>query len=161
VLSWSRPSRSYIAHQGRIGTRRMPMEPGLQLQPDPPRLVVVLDVSGSIDADALARFGREVEALRRRHGAGLVLVAGDDRVREVRTLAPGRSAFDGLECHGGGGTDFTPLLDEAMRHRPDLVVVLTDLDGPARTRPACPVLWAVPDAHRDARAPFGRKLVID
>ena len=32
----------------------------------------------------------------------------------------------------GGGTDFTPLLEEAARHRPDLTVVLTDLEGPAR-----------------------------
>ena len=33
------------------------------------------------------------------------------------------------------------------RHRPDIVVVLTDLDGPARFRPRWPVIWAVPEAH--------------
>jgi predicted metal-dependent peptidase len=62
---------------------------------------------------------------------------------------------------GGGDTDFTPLLAEAARHRPDLIVVLTDLDGPARQRPACPVLWAVPEANRDAVAPFGRVIVLE
>jgi predicted metal-dependent peptidase len=62
---------------------------------------------------------------------------------------------------GGGGTDFTPLLQEAARHRPDLIVVLTDLDGPARERPRCSVLWAVPEVLAVAappRAPFGQVL---
>ena len=61
---------------------------------------------------------------------------------------------------GGGATDFTPLLEEADRHRPDLAIVLTDLAGPTRFLPAWPVVWAVPDAHRGAVAPFGRKLVL-
>ena len=60
---------------------------------------------------------------------------------------------------GGGGTDFTPLLEEAGRHRPDLIVVLTDLQGPARQRPRAPVLWTVPEAHAAAVQPLGRKLV--
>jgi predicted metal-dependent peptidase len=84
-------------------------------------------------------------------------------VRHVARHAPGRVGLDDLlagKVAGGGGTDFTPLLQEAERHRPDLIVVLTDLDGPARHRPGCPVLWAVPEAHRDARAPFGQVLVL-
>ena len=62
---------------------------------------------------------------------------------------------------GGGGTDFTPLLQEADRHRPDIGVVLTDLQGPALYRPRWPVVWAVPQAHAGAVAPYGRKLVLD
>ena len=52
------------------------------------------------------------------------------------------------------------MLEEAARHAPDSVVVLTDLDGPARFRPRCPVIWAVTEAHADAAEPFGRKLVL-
>ena len=48
----------------------------------------------------------------------------------------------------------------ADRHRPDIGIVLTDLDGPARWRPAWPVIWAVPEAYATASAPFGRKLVL-
>ena len=44
-------------------------------------------------------------------------------------------------------TDFTPLLEAADVHRPDLGVVLTDLEGPARFRPRWPVIWAVPASH--------------
>jgi predicted metal-dependent peptidase len=68
--------------------------------------------------------------------------------------------LSGIEFHGGGGTDFTPLLEEAARHRPDIALVLTDLQGPARIRPRFPVIWAVTEAHAAALQPFGRKLVL-
>jgi hypothetical protein len=179
-LSWSRPSRSWLANRGRVGgagvgvgvggvnqgahgAGRLPWEPGRTSARSVPRLVVVVDVSGSIDDALLARFGRELHAVVRRLEARLVVVIGDDRVREVRVHEPGRSDFDGLQATpfaGGGGTDFAPLLAEAARHRPDLAVVLTDLDGPAGAPPPFPVLWALPPAAAAARplAPFGQIL---
>ncbi|MBL8345800.1 MAG: hypothetical protein JNN03_10195 [Rubrivivax sp.] len=163
-VSWSRPARSYLANQGRAGPhRRMPWEPGFTGAKKVPRLAVVVDVSGSIDADLLGRFAREVEAIARRLEAALVLVVGDDRVRHVARfepgrLPPGRLDLRPIEFQGGGGTDFTPLLEEADRHRPYIGVVLTDLEGPARMRPRWPVIWAVPEPHAAAVAPFGRKL---
>jgi hypothetical protein len=160
-IAWSRPTRSYLANQGRAGPhRRLPWEPGFSGMKPVPRLIVIVDVSGSIDDDLMARFATEIEAITRRLEAGLVLIVGDDRVRSVTRFAPGRSDLRDIVFDGGGGTDFTPLLEEADRHRPDLAVVLTDLDGPARFRPSWPVVWAVPDAHGAAVAPFGRKLVL-
>jgi Putative metallopeptidase domain/VWA-like domain (DUF2201) len=172
--SWSRPSRSYLANQGRAGPRRpaegrlvnprrMPWEPGFSGFKTVPRLVVIVDVSGSIDADLVARFAREIEAITRRLEAGLVLVIGDDHVQRVvrfepTDLKPARLDLQAIEFKGGGGTDFTPLLEEADRHRPDLAVVLTDLEGQARFRPRWPVIWAVPETCAAAVAPFGRKL---
>jgi predicted metal-dependent peptidase len=66
-----------------------------------------------------------------------------------------------LVFEGGGGTDFTPMLEEADRHRPDIGVVLTDLEGPANFRPRWPVIWAVQAQHAAAVPPFGRLLVLD
>ena len=117
-------------------------------------------MSGSIEDALLDRFAREIEALTRRLEAGLVLVVGDDRVQHVSQFEPGRSDLRKTPFKGRGGTDFTPLLEEADRHRPDIGVVLTDLDGPARFRPRWPVIWALPEAAGDAVAPFGRKLVL-
>ena len=160
-VSWSRPARSYLANQGRVGPhRRMPWEPGVTPSREVPRLVVIVDVSGSIEDALMERFAREIEAITRRLEAGLVLVIGDERVQKVQRFEAGRGELRDIEFKGGGGTDFTPLLEEADRHRPDIVVVLTDLDGPARFQPRWPVIWAVPEAHRAAVAPFGRKLVL-
>ncbi len=160
-LSWSRPSRSYLANQGRAGGRRMPWEPGTTASKAVPRLVVVVDVSGSIENPLMDRFAREIEALSRRLEAALVLVIGDDQVRAVVQFEPGRSSLREIAFRGGGGTDFTPLLEEAQRHRPDIVVVLTDLKGPANFRPRCPVVWAVPKPERGLEAPFGRLLPLN
>lgn len=161
-LSWSRPARSYLANQGRDRRgRRMPWEPGTTASRTVPRLALVIDVSGSIDDGLLQRFGREVDAIMRRQEAPLVLVAGDMQVRQVRHLQPGESTLDALQLPGGGGTDFAPLLAEAARHSPDLVVVLTDLEGPAGPAPRCPVIWAVPATHATKAVPFGRRLVLE
>ena len=133
-----------------------------------PRLVVVVvDVSGSIEEGWMARFAREIEALTRRLEASLVLVMvlvlvlGDDAVRQVLHFRPGDASLQGVSFHGGGGSDFTSLLEEAEAHHSDLTVVLTDdLHGPARLGPSAPVLWAVPQAHAHQPQPFGRKLVL-
>lgn len=162
ALSWSRPSRSWLANQGRSSAgRRMPWEPGSTASTHVPRLVVVVDVSGSIEDALCARFAGEIEVLSRRLEAGLVLVVGDDRVRRVESFGPGLGGLHDIAFHGGGGTDFTPLLEEAQRHRPDLIVVLTDLQGPARFQPKCPVIWAVPETQGDPVPPFGRLLRLD
>jgi predicted metal-dependent peptidase len=160
-VSWSRPSRSYLANQGRgAGGRRLPWEPGFSATTSVPRLVLIIDVSGSIPDALMARFSREIEAIVRRLETSVVLVIGDDRVRQVSRFEPGRFALAEIRFEGGGGTDFDPLLEEAERHAPDIAVVLTDLDGPALRRPRWPVVWAVPEAFARAVPPFGRVLVL-
>ncbi|MGB5832854.1 MAG: VWA-like domain-containing protein [Thiohalocapsa sp.] len=162
-LSWSRPSRSYLANQGRAAGsgRRMPWEPGVSTAKAVARLAVLVDVSGSIDEALLARFAGEIESITRRLEAGAVVIIGDDQVTGVELFEPGRSNLRDIHFHGGGGTDFAPLLREAERHGPDIAVFLTDLDGPANYRPGFPVLWCVPIAHAAMPHPFGRKLVLD
>ncbi len=159
-LSWSRPSRSWLANQGKAGGRRMPWEPGRSASRQVPRLVVMVDVSGSVESPLLERFAREIEALTRRLESKLVLVIGDECVRSVEHFEPGRSSLREISFEGGGGTDFTPLLQEAARHDPDIGIFLTDLDGPAGWQPRWPVVWAVPEDAAHRVAPFGRRLVL-
>jgi predicted metal-dependent peptidase len=162
ALSWSRPTRSYIANQGRSGNHRMPFEPGFSPTKNEPRLALIVDVSGSIDDALMGRFAREIETITRRQEAGLVLIIGDDKVRQTAFYEPGRRFDLGeIEFAGCGGTNFTPLLMEADRHRPDIAVVLTDLDGPANFKPRWPVIWAVPEEYASAEQPFGRKLTLN
>jgi predicted metal-dependent peptidase len=167
-LSWSRPSRSYIANRGRVGGRsgqrggmRMPWEPGRASSRSVARLAVLVDVSGSVESPLMHRFAAEVEAISRRLEARVLVVIGDDKVRDVRIFEPGRSNLRDVELQGGGGTDFTPLLVEAQRHGPDMAVFLTDLDGRVDYCPPFPVLWAVPAEAAHMQEPFGRKLVLE
>ncbi len=98
---------------------------------------MIVDVSGSVDDDLSRTVRREIESITRRQEAGLILVIGDDRVRKVDALSSRAfPIFAKIEFDGRGGTDFTPLLMEAEKHRPDIAVVLTDLDGPAQLSPA-------------------------
>jgi predicted metal-dependent peptidase len=160
--SWSRPSRSYLANQGRTpGGRRLPWEPGKTASRAVPRLVVMVDLSGSIEPHVLERFTTEIEAISRRLEAGLTIIVGDDRVSGTEHFEPGRSNLRELAFEGGGGTDFSPLLREAERYAPDIGVFLTDLDGPADYKPSFPVIWTVPIVNANARHPFGRKLVLE
>ena len=161
ALSWSRPTRSYIANQGRGGpNRRLPWEPGYCANRAEPKIAIIVDVSGSIDDDLMQRFASEIAAISRRQEAGLVLVIGDDRVRRVEVFKPGQFDLGNIDFTGGGGTDFTPLLERADQYRPDIAVVLTDLKGPARFRPNWPVIWAVPESHALALPPFGQLLAL-
>lgn len=162
-LSWSRPSRSYLANQGRAAGsgRRMPWEPGISSSKAVARLVVMVDVSGSIEPVILARFAGEIESITRRLGARAVVIVGDNQVTAVQQFEPGRSNLRDIQFRGGGGTDFAPLLREAEVHAPDIGVFLTDLDGPANYRPTFPVLWCVPLEYAQMPHPFGRKLILD
>ncbi len=166
-LSWSRPSRGWLASRGRTsGGRRMPWQPGTVGARAAPRLTVIVDVSGSVQDAQLVRFGAEVERLTRLHRAELRLITGDERVHLDLRLAPGRAglaaraASGGAASDGGGGTDFRPLLAAATAHRPDLVIVLTDLEGPSGDAPPFPVVWATP-AGATAPLPFGVRLTLD
>jgi predicted metal-dependent peptidase len=140
--------------------RRLPWEPGFCPTKAVPNLIVIVDVSGSIEDALMDRFANEIEAITRRLEAGLVLIIGDQCVQKVARFEPGKSDLREIEFKGGGGTNFTPLLEEANKHRPDICVVLTDLEGPAHFRPSWPVIWAVPESHAGAMETFGRKLVL-
>lgn len=159
-VSWSRPTRSYIANQGRMGSHRLPFEPGFSPSKAVPKLAVIVDVSGSVDDKLMQRFATEIEAITRRQEAGLILVVGDDQVRHVAQFEPGKAKLRDIAFNGGGGTDFSPLLREADKYSPDIGVVLTDLEGPAEFRPRWPVIWAVPEAFALTVQPFGRKLTL-
>ncbi|MEY6434270.1 VWA-like domain-containing protein, partial [Thioalkalicoccus limnaeus] len=161
-LSWSRPARSYVANRGRAGPgRRLPWEPGTTTSRAVPRLVIIVDVSGSIDDSLLGRFAREVEAITRRLEARLAILIGDRKVSRIEHFVPGRTRLRELLFQGGGGTDFTPLLEAADALRPDLVLVLTDLQGPANVRPRWPVIWAVPASVPDPQPLFGTLVRLD
>lgn len=160
--NWSRPQRSWLANRGKTATgHRLPWEPGISYARRCARLCVMVDVSGSVDNALMQRFANEVDRMLRLYRAEVHLIVGDDTVRHQCTLRPGCQPLRNIEFHGGGGTDFAPLLEAASRYRPDIGVFLTDLDGPSPKPPNWPLIWAVPYSTQALMPPFGQRLLLD
>jgi hypothetical protein len=148
-------ARSYLGRKrgprAAARTAAWPWKPGTTPSRSVPRLAVVVDVG--VDRRACCSSASGARSWRSR--AGCRRPGASSRWRRSpcassASFEPGRADFTRLAAAGDGGTDFTPLLQAAEALRPDLIVVLTDLDGRARHRPACPVLWAVPEVSAGA-----------
>jgi hypothetical protein len=161
-----RPARRWIAAEASARATGAPspaFEPGRGRLPDPPRLAVAIDMSGSIDDRLLARFAAEIAGIARRTGAEIYALAFDTEVRDRRrlTAADCATAIGRLAIGRDGGTAFSPVLAEAAALAPAAIVLLTDLDGPIGPPPdRIPVIWALPpgESRPEAEPPFGRVL---
>ena len=150
-ISWARPSRRTLS----LGEKARFIDPGSERKKGLTRIGIVVDTSGSIDDDILRTFLGEINGIMRASGAEAVVVDCDAAVHQVRVFQQAIRAYTPI---GGGGTDFSPGLEELARQRVTVAVYLTDLCGtfPAQ-KPRFPVLWA---ATEDREVPFGRKVVI-
>jgi predicted metal-dependent peptidase len=148
-----------LRREPRLGRppRRFPhlagVVPGTSRTPERPRVLAVIDTSGSIDGTTLAAMSVELDALST--GADVTVAECDFRIRAVYPFAGPLRAV-----RGGGGTDLRPALEPCFlhRHRADAVVYLTDGLGPAPEKaPRVPVFWCLtPDGCRPAN--WGRTL---
>jgi hypothetical protein len=154
----SRPTRRWLALEGELRERE-----GVNLAFERAttsgrtgRIALAVDTSGSIDESLLRRFAAEVAAVLNQTEPLLRLIICDAEVRQIHDFSgrEGAEALRGFQFRGGGGTDFRPAIAEAAKWKPDLLIYLTDLEGPAGDEPAFPVLWAVPEDK--SGAPWGR-----
>lgn len=120
--------------------------PGRQRRGDRPKIMAVVDTSGSITPALLELINAELARLARSHA--VTVVECDARIHSVYRYRPIRSVT------GRGGTDLRPpFAPEFLReHRPDLIVYFTDGHGPVPDRPPRPpVIWCVtPQGKRPA-----------
>ena len=123
------------------------------------RVVVALDTSGSMSGESLTAACAEIRALAQQV-EDITIVVADARVQEVVELDDLERWLKRGRARGGGGTDHRPVFDWIARsgRPPDVFVGITDLRShfPQRV-PPYPVLWVVPELHRDA--PFGSVIV--
>jgi predicted metal-dependent peptidase len=115
-----------------------------------PEVTIVIDTSGSMGSAELERGLAECQGVLRAVGAGVRFIAcdcdihADVKVRKVSDII--------ANLGGGGGTDFRPpmeLLAHRSRRRPDLVVFITDGDGPAPdTSLGLKVVWLIVGSYK-------------
>lgn len=113
--------------------------PGTARKQGRPRVMAVIDTSGSITSGLLEQIARELQRLGTSHE--VVVVECDAEIH--RTYA-----FKGelTDVCGRGGTDLCPPFEPAVlaKIRPDVLVYFTDGQGPAPvTPPRVPVLWCL------------------
>lgn len=89
------------------------------------RLLVAVDVSGSITGEVLNDFFSCVNRIFRYGVAQIDLCTFDAALSDVQTL---HKAMPEIEVHGRGGTDFQPLFDFIRQTRTDYdgMIILTD-----------------------------------
>lgn len=161
--TYRRPAARWVAQSADARARGAPepvFQPGLARDGKRPRIVVGLDTSSSIDPTVMALFLTEAKGVSRRTGAETHLISFDEQVQFVRRVDGRDQGLTGADLRTGGGTDFQPMLAEAKRLDPSILVVLTDLDAPFGPPPPMPVLWAVPGPPDGLDPPFGRVLRI-
>lgn len=118
------------------------------------------DTSGSIDDDELSDFLTETNWIARNFPSiKLTLVSCD---AEIQTEEEIRSKYE-LEKFtpkGGGGTDFRPVFDLAVKRRARLIVFFTDGYGTFPEKPpSIPTIWVVTRRGAPESAfPFGKVL---
>lgn len=151
-LTMCKPSRHMLAKFGYSKTvespMKVPFEPGSQPKKGIKKIVVCIDTSGSITDDLLKRFCAEIQQIRNKAGAGIVIIACDAAVSKIidiprfKTLAQAMSEVN-WELGGGGGTDFRPAIAEAEKVKgAACIVYLTDMMGPFPEKCSKPLIWA-------------------
>lgn len=155
-VPWGRVLRAFVSEElrDRASLQRPPRRapgllgivPGVVRERARPHVVAIIDTSGSITVDLLGRIASELRAIRRQCEARVTIVETDCVVHRWYSFQR-----DLTRVEGRGGTDFRPALKPAFLAKlaPDVVVYLTDGDGPAPARaPATPVIWCISPGGR-------------
>jgi predicted metal-dependent peptidase len=144
--SYTRPGNATLCAMA-LRRRDLPVSHGTTIYSPQPRILVGLDVSGSMMSE-LRRCCAEVWSMAQMKNAAIDLVTWDDGVQERLTIADRRD-FDRILRRGlrggGGSTVVRQLFDQARRDGHRAIVVMTDgyvsIDLPER--PTIPVIWAI------------------
>jgi predicted metal-dependent peptidase len=103
-----------------------------------PKVVAIVDTSGSMDQSRLAGVWSELIKMEKQ-GYEIVLIEADAKVQKIREF----SSRGDIKFSGGGGTLYQEALDVATTLKPDVCIYLTDMDPADNpTKPRYPVIWA-------------------
>lgn len=144
--SYTRPGNATLCAMA-LGRRSLPVSHGTTIYSPRPRIMVGLDVSGSMMSE-IRRCCAEIWSMAQMKGADIDLLTWDDGVQEILTIRS-KQDFDRIlrkGLRGGGGTTVVrKVFDHAERHGHKAIVMMTDgyvnIDLPSK--PRVPVIWAI------------------
>jgi len=127
------------------------------------KVVIAVDTSGSIGGEEIKAFVSEtVGILRSRCVTEARIIACDAKITLDETL----HQWDEVptDFPGGGGTDFTPVFKRIEKgyQKPSCLIYLTDTFGAFPEEPPdYPVIWATMTDEKQAKVPWGLRIVFD
>lgn len=132
-------------------------------QPNPPKVSIVIDTSGSMSDEMLTWALSETQGVLRSLGSAgrSVRVISCDAKAETQRI----NSVSQITLKGGGGTDMRVGIEEAMSHRdrPDAVILITDGYTPYPDEPlkGATLIVALTDEGASASVPaWARKVVV-
>lgn len=153
--SWSKPNRRYV-HQGEYLPGPSKFGPG--------RIVLAVDVSGSVQGALVEKFCAEVRKINvDLQPEAIDVMTCCTRVGWQEEFGPYDDVVIPAKAITGGGTAFSPVFKRVkeMGISPKALVYFTDLEcHDFGEEPDCPVLWVVWPGGCD-RAPWGRIIHMD
>jgi predicted metal-dependent peptidase len=159
--SFMRPTKTWLAQETearRTGSPVPPYEKGMVKMNDQPRIVIGVDVSGSISDPLLRKFTGEIASIGKKTGSEIhVLVFDTEVLSETKVAGIDLDAeIKKIEFARGGGTCFVEVMERAQAIDPSIIVMLTDLYGPFGPAPkGVQTIWASP-LDNPPTPPFGR-----
>lgn len=117
-----------------------------------------IDMSGSVEDHETTVFVSEMSSIfKMLKPEKMTLIQFDTEIKDVKDIKT-LQALRNTRFTGRGGTDIKPLMQWAIDHKPQLLVVFTDGHfhaAPKHYKPKCPVIWVI---HNNKRftAPFGK-----
>jgi predicted metal-dependent peptidase len=152
--------RSKVVPTNRKLSKRFGTFPGIKIK-RLQNIAVVVDTSGSIQEDTLAKFFQEIHSIWKT-GASITVIESDSAVQQTYSYK-GKVP---VAAKGGGGTAFDPAfkwLRQSKTTSFDACIYLTDGYGPEPTvSPPCPLLWLVTSkSGMSTHLKWGRSIFLD
>lgn len=133
-------------------------------QPNPPRVAIVIDTSGSMSDEELTWALGETQGVLRSLGSGgrQVSVISCDAKAHISRV----NSVSKVNLQGGGGTDMTVGINAAMGSgmKPDVIIVLTDGYTPWPSEPlkgATLIVGLTEEGAADSVPEWARRVVIN
>jgi predicted metal-dependent peptidase len=144
--SYARPNRRYTD----------PILPGESALTGLEHLIYYLDISGSVTDRDILRFNSEVAFIHSElRPQRLTLVTFDTQIQDVYEFEQD-DTFEKIVVTGRGGTDLHEVYKHAALHKPNAMIIFTDLYVSIPPQPpACPLVWICLDNAR-AEVPYGK-----
>ena len=108
-------------------------------------ICVAVDSSGSVTDKEFSYFIHEIAAIQQYMKPNkITLLDFDTEIKNIHIITEETNIFKDIKFSGKGGTNISPVLEWANKHRPTVLLIFTDgRFYVPEEKPMCPVIWLI------------------